>query len=105
VPTQAAIANNVNTTKDLEQLNTDIVILPLASNTALTTNYASISAQAVGYLYFDDGVTLDQTPTRFELSLVKNAVNDATFSVTSVIHFTDTSFSSEGKPHESIGTI
>lgn len=55
---QDAFTTKVNTTKDLEQINTNLVINPLTVNTPITDHTTITTAAAIGYIYFDDGVTL-----------------------------------------------
>ena len=63
------VANPALTTNDLINLSeTNFLVLPLATNQQLNTaEYGIQNAAAQGYLYFDDGKTLKQSPTRFDL--------------------------------------
>lgn len=72
VPYQDGNVNHINTTHDLSMINTDLFIVP----------NDTLASPASGYLYYDDGVNLNSTPSRFDLELVVSAANTATFTVT-----------------------
>lgn len=73
----------MNTTNDLKLVSTDLWINPTATNQQITDSFATYTAAAFGYIYFDDGVSLDQLPSRFDLSLSLDDVTPglATFTV------------------------
>lgn len=78
---QDAVTTNVNTTNDLYQVLTDLIINPNLVNSEMNTHTSFMkSAAALGYIYFDDGVSKAE-PSKFDLYLTLDGVNAATFEV------------------------
>jgi hypothetical protein len=64
----------------------DLYVLPNIVNTPMNTGFSkAISAAAVGFIYYDDGVTLVQNTGRFDIFLNLEAVNNATFTILPVL--------------------
>ena len=102
VPTQDAFTTKVNTTNDLKLVYTDFTAIPNTANSALSTSYSSLDAAAVGYIYFDDGKTLAQLPTRFDIYVVLGAsANQATINVNKVLD----NYPKQNQTFEQIGVI
>jgi len=66
----------VNSTKDLQNDYTDLLMLPSSQNTYLSTSWSNASAAAVGYIYFDDGVKFAQAKSRFDIYLTLTPANN-----------------------------
>lgn len=76
MPFQDAVANNVLKTKDLENVPTDLYMLPLAENQPMTIS-ETVNAIAAGYVFFDDGLTALPAPyAKFEIYLKKESAGD-----------------------------
>jgi alpha-glucosidase (family GH31 glycosyl hydrolase) len=100
IPFQNGTLNHVFTTKDLTKLSTDLIMYPATANSQMVLNGTEVTAAAIGYIFYDDGVTLAQTPTRFNIYLSISATNSATITVS-----TDSKGKQFNTPDETLGTI
>ena len=82
VPIQAN--TGVMTTKNLLDQAIFLYMLPDSANSQRVTNFGTINAAAYGFIYYDDGLTLDQKVGRFDFYLVLNGDNSATMKVSQV---------------------
>ena len=62
LPYQEAQINKVQTTKNLIDLYTDLIILP-------SSDVQASKGNAAGFIYLDDGITVAQPVARFDFSL------------------------------------
>mmetsp|Transcript_29346 Transcript_29346/g.44219 ORF Transcript_29346/g.44219 Transcript_29346/m.44219 type:complete len:311 (+) Transcript_29346:4548-5480(+) len=61
VPMQNQSINNAQNTKDQFDQRMDLYMIPNAANAKVSTTYTSdVDAAAMGFIYFDDGVTFEQ---------------------------------------------
>jgi len=57
---------NVITTNDILARNTDLIMLPSATDEQMKVDGANVNAAAVGYIYFDDGKSHNVAPSRID---------------------------------------
>ena len=87
-------------------VQTDLVILAESSNTPKSTSASVLSqttdAAAVGYVYYDDGVTLDVKPSRFDVYFILgDDGKSATLQVKQVL----SDFEAQGNAKEEVGSL
>mmetsp|Transcript_30773 Transcript_30773/g.30265 ORF Transcript_30773/g.30265 Transcript_30773/m.30265 type:complete len:324 (+) Transcript_30773:586-1557(+) len=95
-------ASSVLQSYDLQALNTNFYLIPDTANTDKSTSLSSMNAAASGYIYYDDGVTLDVLPTRFDLYFtLGDETTPAVFTVNQVL----SDYPAQDLKQEQIGTI
>jgi len=68
IPVQNATVYKTNRTHDQLFQYTDLIIMPNASNGVnVTAINSTMNASAVGFIYFDDGVTYEKDVQRIEM--------------------------------------
>jgi hypothetical protein len=89
--------------KTLDLVNHTIDFLVLPENTKATMTLpsgAQYMANAVGFIYYDDGITYDEI-TRFELYLANNGDNTATLKIVNANKVT----TKRNTKHEDLGVL